>query len=477
MKLINSSHAKGHVLVMFAITLVVLIGMVGLAIDSGLAYGVKAKLSSAVDAAAIAAGRALGTGASDGERIANAQAAAQKYFDGNFPDKYLRATPSLKSVDAVHNSDGYWEITATASAVMPTNFIRVLSLNEVNVAAVAETIRRDIDLVLVLDTTGSLGPPWSPSGTFDQVKSAAVNFINKFSEGTGGDRVGLVTFAMGGVVSVPINKTAARGFNKAQLTNAINALSNSGGTASAEGMRRGFNELNAVPATIRSSLRIIVFFSDGAPNGLPATFTRAGGPPITGDLYAGPMGIDNGSQSYWTARADSLYRSDQRNSLQGTYSDINVLPLNSGASLGLTGVGSIPLASNRNVRSLIGTPPTNNRCNANKAARNMLENIANVARAQNVVVYSIGLGNLLNQLEVIGCSYDPPNRPYAPGLCPGFPDCPECGCNIMKRVANTSDSFNYDRDQPVGKFIYAASASELDEAFSDIAGEILRLTK
>lgn len=89
MKVIKSSHVKGHVLVMFAITLIVLIGMVGLAIDSGLAYGVKAKLSSAVDAAAIAAGRALGTGASDGERVANAKAAAQKYFDGNIPNKYL----------------------------------------------------------------------------------------------------------------------------------------------------------------------------------------------------------------------------------------------------------------------------------------------------------------------------------------------------------------------------------------------------
>ncbi len=474
MKSINKSN--GQIVILFAIYLIALIGMVGLAIDSGLAYGVKAKLSAAVDAAVIAAGRALGTGANDAERIANAKAAGQKYFDGNFPNNYLRATPTLKSIEAQHNPNGYWEVSATATAVMQTNFIPVLGWNQVNVAAIGETIRRDLDLVLVLDTTGSLGPPWSPPGTFDLVKSAAVNFISKFAEGPGGDRVGLVTFAMGAVVDVPIDKSATRGFNKTQVINAINALTNQGGTASAEGMRDGFNELNAVPATLRSSQRVIVFFSDGAPNGVPASFTRSGGTTLTGDIYAGPSGIDDGNVVYWSAKADAAYRWDQRNTFIGT-ADIPSLPQTSGDTLTLTGIGSIPLASYNNIRSLAGTPYTNTRCNANKAARNMLENIANTSRAQNIVVFAIGLGSMLNQLEVIGCSYDPPKIIYPLGICPAPSECLECGCNIMKRVANTMDANTYNAAQPAGKFVYAANASDLDSAFSAIASEILRLTK
>jgi len=62
MKLHSSHHDKGQIAIIVAITLVVLIGMVGLAVDSGRGYGVKAKLSAAVDAAAIAAARGLTVG-------------------------------------------------------------------------------------------------------------------------------------------------------------------------------------------------------------------------------------------------------------------------------------------------------------------------------------------------------------------------------------------------------------------------------
>ena len=64
-------------MVLVAMALFVLIGLVGLAVDSGLAYGVKAKLASAVDAAAIAGARALAEGVDDEARIAAAKRAAK----------------------------------------------------------------------------------------------------------------------------------------------------------------------------------------------------------------------------------------------------------------------------------------------------------------------------------------------------------------------------------------------------------------
>ncbi|MCX7102801.1 MAG: pilus assembly protein TadG-related protein, partial [Methylobacter sp.] len=82
---INRNYCKGQIIVLFAISLIVLVGIVGLAIDSGRAYGVKAKLSASVDAAAIAAARGLAVGANDSDRIENAKDAALKFYDGNFP--------------------------------------------------------------------------------------------------------------------------------------------------------------------------------------------------------------------------------------------------------------------------------------------------------------------------------------------------------------------------------------------------------
>ncbi len=49
-------------------------------------------------------------------------------------------------------------------------------------------------------------------------------------------------------------------------------------------MRRALAELVDVPANFRSSLRVIVFFSDGAPNTVAGDFNN-GGTIVRGDLY------------------------------------------------------------------------------------------------------------------------------------------------------------------------------------------------
>ena len=56
------SSDKGAVLVVVALFTVVLLAVTGLAIDSGIGYGVRAKLNAALDAAAIAAARAVASG-------------------------------------------------------------------------------------------------------------------------------------------------------------------------------------------------------------------------------------------------------------------------------------------------------------------------------------------------------------------------------------------------------------------------------
>lgn len=474
-EVIQSMTEKGQTIVIVAISLIVILALAALAIDVGIAYVIKAKLNAAVDGAAIAAGRAVKQGSTDTQRTNNARNAAERFFIANYPAGFMGSTPSFDKNDtnnfnAIHNANGSWTIQVSARALTPTFFARAVGWSNMNVRATAESTVRDLDMVLVLDTSGSLN---SPSGTFGTLKTAAVAFINRFQGGDGGDRVGLVTFASGAVVNVPINKTATRGFNKTTVINAINGLANptSGATASAEGMRRAQMELDAIPADIRSSLRVIVFFSDGAPNMVSGTFcnngltTCSGSAVRRGDIYSE---TESGGAPY------RMYSRTSRDTQLADASSIAYLPANdfdSTMSWADSYSETVPLASYRTppppIRtfSMSGADILNTRCNVNKAARNMVENVANNARSGTgtnaISVYTLGLGAALNNLEINFCGYGPAER----------------GASILKRLANTTDSDTYNSAQPSGIYAYAATASELNRAFQEIANQILRISK
>ncbi len=130
-----------------------------------------------------------------------------------------------------------------------------------------ETVKRDLDMVLVIDNTGSL----APVGT--SVKSAAIPFIEKFNPST--DRIGLIKFAEGAVITDLI-KTSGRGFDRLSLDNHINSMSFNGSTNYSEAFYQARAQLDNIP--VRSSYRVIVFFSDGSPNSFTSTFTWGSAP-------------------------------------------------------------------------------------------------------------------------------------------------------------------------------------------------------
>lgn len=430
---------QGAVFVLSALSMLTLILCVGLAVDSGVAYGVRAKLNAATDAAAIAAGRAIAFGEDE------ARQTAEKFFYANYPDGYLGSTPNFDPDTDITIStldDGSIQVDISASAEVPTYFMHLANFDGIEVGALTQVTRRDLDMILVLDTSGSLN---SPAGTPTKLRDASVNFINKFVDAPGGDRVGLVVYASGAIIEEPIDKTSTRGFDKAQMTSDINGLTFSGITASGEALRRAYDELNAIPEALRSSLRVIVFFSDGAPNTVAAQFATGGGS-ITGDLF---------SETSAGGPPNRLWRNDLRNTFLGT-AGINVLP-----SQGLGGIDTDSYNNSRTLTPPAGSVNSNNRCNINKASRNMVENMANSVRDDDIRLYTLGLGAQLQALEVGFCGYGSEEE----------------GENILKRLANTTDSDTYDSDQFPGLYVFAENADELDEAFNTIASEILRLTK
>jgi Flp pilus assembly protein TadG len=438
MALLLKDNRKGQVLVIVAIIIIVLMGVAALAIDVGRAYGVKAKLNAAVDVAAISAGRVVGKGA------ARVKSQAQEVFSANYPAGLLGSTVSVPETSATHNADGSWTIVVTASAQLPTSFAAVIGKQDLDVRASATTTVRTLDMILVLDTSGSLNePPTTPA----LLRTAARDFITRFDPDS--DRIGLVRYASGAITDVPI--TSTKGYNTSMIDSAIASLEVKGSTASEDALRIAKKQLDSIPADSRNSLRVIVLFTDGAPNTIAGNFLSGGG---IANLYSE---IEN-----MEGKATRLYQTnEQENELVKSPFSEDTLP-------DTDFTGSVNLRSDLKPPTRIfipsGTSITNTKCNVNRAARNMLENVAHAARSESdpIRIFTIGLGRRLWDLEVTGCDYDKHK---------------ESGENILRRLANVESADTYNKSQKTGMYIHAEDGSQLNAAFQRVANQILRLSK
>ena len=147
-----------------AIALIPLVGSVGVATDVARGYLVKNRLTEALDAAGLAAGRQ--------QEDAQRQADAERFFIANYGEGYLGTT-----VDGPHLVNSEDEtVLVTATATMPTTFASVFGVEEVSIdgRVVVQRNLRGMELVLVMDNTGSM----RSSGKMDAMKSSAQNLVN-----------------------------------------------------------------------------------------------------------------------------------------------------------------------------------------------------------------------------------------------------------------------------------------------------------
>src|SRR3954466_7356851 len=114
---LSMRRQNGAVAIMVALSMLMLLGVVGLVIDGGLAYMVKARLNAAVDSAALAGARAVTTGANQSDQTASAQAAAAQFFAANISQNYLLSKPNLLSTTVTFNG-GMATIDVRAEAPM-----------------------------------------------------------------------------------------------------------------------------------------------------------------------------------------------------------------------------------------------------------------------------------------------------------------------------------------------------------------------
>ena len=198
----SNKDRKGIAVILTTLSMLTIVPMVGLGIDVSTLYIVRAKMYEAADAAALAGARGLGQGPDIGTQTSNAQAAATKFFNANFPTAFWGATNITLSNPAVDNVTvpNYRSVSVTASAQAPLYFLRILGQNSTQLTVTTTAGRRDALVMLVLDRSASMNSFQGPTAC-SILKTDAAQFLSNFAPGR--DMVGLVVFGSTAYASPP----------------------------------------------------------------------------------------------------------------------------------------------------------------------------------------------------------------------------------------------------------------------------------
>jgi Flp pilus assembly protein TadG len=313
---------RGIAVLLTALFLVGLIPVAGLAIDASVLYAVKAKLSTACDAAALAAARSLSRGLTLADQQDAAVARAQAFFAANLPAGYLLTNSPTVDVQVVESGYRTRTVTVNGAVNAPVFFMSMLGFRSATVRAIGAASRRDVNLVLVLDHSSSM----NSSGSCQPMKDAATYFVNQFANGR--DRLSVVTF---GNQYYPGYGPAMSFLTDApSLPSLIQQITCGSNTNSATAYSEAYKQL--VNLAEPGALNVIVFFTDGLANGITATFpvrlaqdTRYGfssgpsGCTSTGSTCTMPPSTCTWPNSNLTGAAASYQQSWSRDHLGATY--------------------------------------------------------------------------------------------------------------------------------------------------------------
>jgi Flp pilus assembly protein TadG len=511
----------------FALTFI--IPMVGLVIDVGVLYSVKARLQSAVDGAALAAARALNAGQTTEAQTASAKQNAVNWFYANFPLGSWGTSSTVMGSSDVQvfddpNNPRVRNVTVAASTYAATYFMRWFAKSSTLLRASGNASRRDVVIMMVLDRSGSM----QSAGACGAMKAAAKLFTGQFAAGR--DRIGLISYSTGVYIhSAPTtNFQAVLGYQNGQGSGsgAIDTIQCNGWTSTAQSISAAYNEIYKV--NLPGALNVIMLETDGLPNTLTMNFwdsaTSAAGIKSTSPCWdannktkaqggfataaslrqwttgwalgAGsyssdiPAGIVGGVAADDPASGTQMYLMYPYQAADG-FTTVNYLsstrtrncsmnnnhqPFPPPADLAwfpatdVWGNSLDPAYGYLPVSHTGNYVVSNNYTSYHNAALNATDHAAYRARTNSTIpahFFAIGLG---------GTSSSPPD--YV----------------LLQRLANDPNPDNYNTparypacasspncatysDQPQGTFIFSASAGSLSQAFLKISSEVLRLSK
>jgi Flp pilus assembly protein TadG len=199
---------RGNVALLFGLTLIPLLIAVGLGVDYGRGLLVKERMEDALDAAALALGSWTDLPQSQ------MQAKAQQFFDANYGASSL-GTPANVNVSFAGDN-----ITVSVSGEVPTTFMQLAGYDTMDISASSTITKqeRNIELALVLDTTGSM----AQNGKIQALKSAATDLVNTLFEGQStSDTVKVAVVPFAAAVRLPVSEALSGGWIDTKAQSAI----------------------------------------------------------------------------------------------------------------------------------------------------------------------------------------------------------------------------------------------------------------
>ncbi|MGQ0674087.1 MAG: pilus assembly protein TadG-related protein [Hyphomicrobium sp.] len=166
-----ASDESGAIAILFGLMFIALTFIAGVAIDYGRIRHIESKFAAAVDAAALAGGRALLNGSTETE----AEAVALQYFLSNVGTaEEHHVTFQTPDIDVDTATGG---VSISVTPVVPMTLTSVMGFNTVDVPVYASTRfeQKDIELSMQLDLTGSMCDPCSK---IVALKDATLNLID-----------------------------------------------------------------------------------------------------------------------------------------------------------------------------------------------------------------------------------------------------------------------------------------------------------
>lgn len=478
-------------MVLVTLLLLVILPLIGLAIDGGILYFLKARLSQAVDAASLAGARSLNRGADIGSQTQNATDTATRYFKANFKDNFWGCTVPAPVVQVAEDTGSKARsVTVTATVTAPLYFLRIIGQTTAMVGASAQARRRDVNIMMVLDRSYSMGSAngvaWCATcGAIKPMITAANSFVNQFAPGR--DNVGVVIFGGSYYLENPTTSFLPT------VVNDINSIQSAGNTGTAQALWVGYQALAGLAQP--GALNVILFFTDGLPNGVTTNFNHAletsglytdlrikpagcgsaasmlgwisqtsgfvNSPGVTHGIFnivapkvADPdtVAIANDSGCKFATNANNMYQDISRMPDQDYYGNLINPPNPYLSTLYPQATGPVTLTA------------VNNATQVARASFNAADQAVARMRAGEIN----GIAPQIYVISLVTSAAEVPD----PGFMIRVANVPQASVNGI-----TYNNAIYDSTKPVGMYIDAQHQDELQTAFQRIASEILRLSQ
>ncbi len=270
-------NERGMFALTTALSLVAMFGFIALGIEAGRWYIVRAELSKAVDAASLLGARNISNpylddyfGVGSGEGL---NELVKAIGEANFAPGYFGADSPIiamtgQVVDGKVIVSGDTDVTNYAARTLESSSGQ---FDTTHVGSLGGAQKRDVEIVLVLDRSGSM------SQEIGDLKTAAKSFVDYFEDSQTQDKLGLISYSTAVKVDEPLDhnfvddmKTKIDLMSASGWTNMEDAIDQAGGSS-------GFTDQSGVPGDQRVQ-QFLVFFTDGKPTAFRSTYDPSTAP-------------------------------------------------------------------------------------------------------------------------------------------------------------------------------------------------------